>query len=255
MSKRPSLNHQINIIMQSMLRIGESRDEAKKEWKALHPECLTNFAEGIFSWNTYNSYKQTMVEFVEWLKLNYSNVKYVKDITKIMAIEYLQLRRDNNISAWTIDKDKAAINKVFKFAITKKEAGLPMRRYKNIKRSRLNKEAQRRYNPDNYKDAILFAKASGSRRESVLKVTFNDFVFKGDYVDSVYLKEKGGKKRYAPILNIYKAELTELVLKHKNEPDKPLFDSYTHQIDNHALRFEYANLLYKQFDEEEINNA
>lgn len=247
--KRPSLSHQFHENLYSQLRIGESRDDAKKVYKEYCKQnnlpYINGQAEGIFSWNTYTAYKQTCEEFVKWLGDNYSEIKYIKHITREICIEYLQWRNSNGISAWTIDKDKSALNKIFNYRITKKEADLPIRSIKNIKRSREEAGMDAHFNAENYTNQILFAKASGCRRESVLRVTFNDFIFQNNVPVVVYLKEKGGRERYAPILREYQAELGEFLLSVVNK-EEPIFYKYTTMIDNHAFRSEYANKLYDE---------
>lgn len=85
------------------------------------------------------------------------------------VIEYLKFRQDDGKTAYTISKDMAALNKLLNFHVTKKIAGIKQRSYKDITRSREARDYDKKYNPNNYKDQILFAKASGSRRESVFK--------------------------------------------------------------------------------------
>lgn len=247
--KRESLNYQLHKKLTSLLRIGESRDLAKKEYKQYCQEHNIKYvngqAEGIFSWNTYNSYKQTLEEFSKWLADKY-HIRDIKAITRDMAIEYLQFRRDAHKSAWTIDKDKSALNKVFGFAITKKEAELPIRYMTDITRSRLPVEIDKHVNLEHYHYQVLFAKASGCRRESVLKVTKEDFIFENGVAVLVRLKEKGGRERYAPLLEEYQVELTQYV---NSIATGCLFTSYNKNIDNHAFRAEYARKLYNQLKE------
>lgn len=246
--KRESLNYQLHKKLMGLLRIGESRDLAKKEYKQY---CLENNikyvngqAVGIFSWNTYNAYKQTLEEFTKWLSGTEYHIRFADEITRDIAIEYLQYRRDLGLSAWSLDKDKSALNKVFNFGITKKEAELPIRRVVDITRSRLSVKQDKHVNLDNYYYQVLFARASGARRESILKVRKGDFIFENGLCVLVYLKEKGGRERYAPILEEYQEELTRYI---NSIPSGVLFTKYSKNIDNHSFRAEYAQKLYNQF--------
>ena len=255
--KRPSLNKQLNDKLQSLLRIGESRHIAKKEYRDY---CIKNNihyvngqAQGIFSWNTYNSYKQTLMEFTLWLKERYPNIKYIKDISKDICTEYLLFRKSNNMSAWTIDKDKAALNKIFNYGLNKKEIGLPIRSKKNIKRSRLEATTDKHYNPLNYKYQILIAKSTGCRRESVLKIKKEDFIYNNGLPIALYLKEKGGKERYAIILKKNREEIHSFLNGLTIADNEPIFKKYPLIIDNHAFRSYYANALYKQFLNEGVD--
>ena len=69
-------------------------------------------------------------------------------------------------------------------------------------------------------------------------------------VVGVWLCEKGGKVRLAPVLHEYKAEVTEIVDRLTNERgyDVPLFDSYGGHVRNHRLRAEYAAALLHQME-------
>ena len=159
-------------------------------------------------------------------------------------IEYLQKRQNDDKSAYTVSKDMAALNKLFNFKITKNDAGIKQRTYKAITRSRGVKDHDNKYNPQNYKEQILFARASGCRRESVLKVEPIHFIWENGLPVKVNLKEKGGKKREAHILKVYQEALKNIIL--SKEMAKPLFEKYTDKIDNHAFRREYAKARYKE---------
>lgn len=160
------------------------------------------------------------------------------------VIEYLKYRQSDEKTAYTISKDMAALNKLFNFFVTKKDAGIKQRSYKDITRSRLNTKNDKKYNPNNYKDQIMFAKASGCRRESVLVVTPEYFTWKDGLPVKVFLVEKGGKERDAHILEKYQEKLKNVF--ENKEMGKPLFESYTKKIDNHAFRREYAKERYAE---------
>jgi hypothetical protein len=108
----------------------------------------------------------------------------------------------------------------------------------------LDTENDKKYNSNNNKDQIMCAKASGCRRESVLVVTPECFIWQDGLPVKVHLIEKGGKERDAHILVKYQENLKS-VLENK-EMGKPLFESYTKKIDNHAFRREYAKDRYQE---------
>ena len=68
----------------------------------------------------------------------------------------------------------------------------------------------------------------------------------------VWVCEKGGKVRCAPVLNEYKAAVTEIVNRAARErgEDVPMFDSYEGNVRNHRLRAEYAAKLLHQLKDE-----
>lgn len=137
----------------------------------------------------------------------------------------------------------AALNKLFNSHICKKDADLNSRSYKDITRSRGEKAHDKKYNPDNYKDQIIFVKSCGCRRESILVVTPVRFIWEDGMPTQVYLNEKGGIERYVHILKKYQPEMKKII--ENAEPNKPLFDKYTKKIDNHAFRREYTKARYQ----------
>lgn len=233
--------------MKTMQRFGESKHQAKVEYRQACQSSRIKWnpsqADGIFSYKTYDAYRQTAVEFTNWVKANYSEIRNINAITRDHAKEYLQQRQGEGKSSWTLSKDMSALNKVFSTNLTKQEIGLRERTYHDVTRSREIREHDSKFNPKNYQDQILLAKASGCRRESVLRVKPEDFQRdEQGRVVSVHLKEKGGRERDATILQNYREQLTKIV--DAKKIGQPLFDRYTSKIDNHAFRAEYASARY-----------
>lgn len=251
-----SLNHQLNKRMNSLKKMGESKHEAKKQLG--ENEKL----EGIYSDNTYKAYKQASIQFANWLKEEH-DIKHIDDVTKEMAEQYLR-ERDSYCSPSTVSTDLASINKIYCFDVNKKEAGLQQRSYKNITRSRVEREHDKKYNPKNYEKQIDTAKAFGIRRESFVT---GDYRLKEDsiyrYDDKLYVSviEKGGKFRnvevredmqktiegHFPNIKERDQQMTEQEFRETYENlGENLFEKYTAKIDNHALRREYAQHKYKE---------
>ncbi len=251
--------------MQQLNCIGESRHQAKHEYKQY---CQDNGVAynptktiGIHSYNTYETYKQTSKEFASWIKRTHPEVRNIDRVTKNMCVEYLKSRQET-CSAYTVSKDMAALNKLFRTDINKSEAGLTQRSYKNITRSRNDCTHDKSVNLDKYSDQITVAKAFGIRRESFVDGQFalkdvSIYQEKGQVYCSVV--EKGGRYRNAPCLDEYKEIVKEkfniceretlTVDKFKelySESNNKLFSEYSNKIDNHAYRAEYATNLYKQ---------
>lgn len=250
MARMSYLDFQMHERMQEMRCMGESRHMAKKEYREMKNEQNTNNRTvGIHSYATYSAYKQTSIEFIKYIRQNYKEIKDISKIKKEHVIDYIKIRQEHGQSPYTISKHMAALNKLLNMDVTKKEAGIHKRTYRNIKRSRGEKDHDKKYNPNNYREQIVFAKATGCRRESVLKVKVENFVLdKEGNPYKVFLKEKGGRERYATILNQYKQEIKEII-KNK-EKGRPIFSTYTKKIDNHAFRAEYARKRYEELIKE-----
>lgn len=245
MARMSKMDYQLHCRMQEMFCPNVSRHQAKTEYKEMMGNKAThNRTIGIHSYKTYDAYKQTSIEFVRYMRNEHKDIKDINQIKENHVIDYLRYRQDNEKSAYTISKDMAALNKLFNFYITKKDARIQQRTYKDITRSRKPRENDRKYNPNNYKDQILFAKASGCRRESVLRVKPENFVWENGLPVKVQLKEKGGTEREAHIICNYQEDIKRILL--GKELDKPLFTKYTKKIDNHAFRREYSMTRYKE---------
>lgn len=267
-SKPGSFTYQIIERLHELNRIGESKHQAKLDFRKACEYYNIPWnpaqAEGIFSVRTMNAYKQTAFEFTTWIKDKHSENKDLMNIPKEHAIEYLQHRQSEGKSAWTISKDMSAINKVCNLHVTKEEAGLHERSYRNVTRSRLPRAHDEQYNPEHYKRQTSFAQAFGCRRESIRGGAYQVkpmSLFRHNSKVYVNLIEKGGKFRAAPCLESMqptiermfpgiedREPLTESEFKALYEASNqgPLFASYSSKIDNHAFRAEYARNLYSE---------
>ena len=76
------------------------------------------------------------MEMAAWIKKEHPEIKTLAGVKKEHAIKYLQSRQNDGKSPYTLSKDMSAINKIFCTGLTKKEAGLSTRSYKNVTRSR-----------------------------------------------------------------------------------------------------------------------
>lgn len=269
-----SLKFQLHQRMQGLVSFGESKHQAKQEYKQYCQENNIKYnpskTVGIHSINTYNSYKQTSENFEKWIKSN-TNIKKIDDIDKPTVIKFLQERQENGCSPYTVSKDMSALNKILNMDVTKKEANLMERSYKNVTRSRVEHQHDHKYNANNYSNQITVAQAFGLRRESIyggeyqLKDISLYKTIQGDLRACVI--EKGGRYREAPCLKKYEAKINELYPNIRTIDIKPnevafnkqefknlynssgsskLFDEYTSKIDNHAYRGQYADRLYQE---------
>ena len=158
-----------------MLRIGESKHDAKQMYKVYCKKNKLPYNPAktlyIHSTGTADAYRQTVGEFCTWLKAEKPEVWDSKNLEKIdkgVAYDYLKARESQGCSAWSVSKDMSAINKVLNLKLNKKEGQLQGRSLENITRSRGERASDQKYNPVNYADQIEFAKAFGVRRESIV---------------------------------------------------------------------------------------
>ncbi|MCH4891400.1 hypothetical protein EZV73_27770 [Acidaminobacter sp. JC074] len=244
MARMSKMDYQMHLRMEQMKCIGESRHNSKKEYMEMMGNHYSNRTMGIHSHLSYDAIKQTSIEFIGHLRKEYKDIKDISQIKKEHVEDYLKFRQDDGKAAATISKDMAALNKLFNLHITKKECGIKNRSFKDITRSRGPKAHDSKYNPNNYEEQITLAKACGYRRESVLVITPERFLWENGLPYKVYLIEKGGKERDATIIKDYRESVKE-ILKDKPEGD-PMFKKYTSKIDNNAFRREYAQNRYRE---------
>jgi len=243
MPKKPSLNHQMHQRMQDMRCFGESRHLAKADYRANIDPNGHHRTVGIHSYGTYTGYKQTAKEFAKWVKQTHG-VKHIEDVRSRHTGEYLKYRHEQGVSAYTYSKDMSALNKIFNHDHSKSELGLPNRSVADITRSRVDREHDTKYNPENYKDQITFAKATGCRRQTIEVIRPEQVRIEGDRAVSVHLVEKGGRERETAILQQYQKEVAKIV--ESRGSDDRLLSHYTKKIDNHALRSEYSQNRYQE---------
>jgi hypothetical protein len=274
MSTHPNIKSQLDTILNKLDARGESKYDAKIAYRK---SCASNGEKWnpsktpfVHSNNTVSGYRQTIKEFSHWLKENENNIYASKDLSKVdkeICYNYLKSREDEGKSAWTLGKDQSALNKVLDLGLNRKECGLKIKEDKDVVRSRVPREMDTRYNSDNYKEPIEFAKAFGLRRECIKGGTYEvkeSSLFKR--ADKVYCSTigKGGKYREAVCLDKYKdimlekyniqeresIEKEDFKTIYRADKSEPLFPKYTTLIDNHAFRGQYARDLYTELAEQ-----
>lgn len=273
MARQKNIKIQLHNKMNSLVKLGSSKHEMKKAYKEYckHNKIKWNPAKTpfIYAAKTADAYRQTINEFSRWLKDQKEEIwssKNLDNITKEVAYEYLQQRE----SAWTISKDMSALNKVLNLNLNKAEGNLKERSYHDVTRSRGVKAHDTKYNPENYKDQIEFAKAFGCRRESILGGDYQVkeiSLFKHEGKVYVCVIEKGGRYREAPCLEKYQSRIedkynvqdrdpsskNEFIKLYNSRNDNYLFNKYTSKIDNHSFRHEYAKELYYELASKKDN--
>ena len=272
--KSGSLYHQAKRELQKLDRIGQSKHEAKKEYRA---ECEARGevwnpaqAKGIHSLATMRAYEQTAREFTAWVKTNHPDVKKLEQVEREHMRSYLLHRQEQGLSAWTTSKDMAALNKIFDAGLTKNEVGLRERSYRDTTRSRVERTHDNEINRANYQAQIDVASAFGLRRESICggQYQLKDVsLYKHADDGRVYAAviEKGGRYRVAPCLASHQQRIEAQYPQIEVRDDhmskdafktaytasgEVLFDRYPHRIDNHELRHQYARELYNELVEQ-----
>ena len=266
-NKRGSFNYQINQRMKDMEKFGESRHEAKEEYREMMGTNQThNRTVGIHSHGTFNAYKSTCKQFTEWAKNEGIKLRNIEDVKEEHIRGFVKYRAEQGYSSYTYSKDMSALNKVFNTHVTKKECEVANRSYKNVSNNREMKEHHNKINYDNYKSEITVGTATGIRRETYTKINANSFNYdKNGYPVSVRLtdersvggadlREKGGRPRVAEV-PYHMREPLKQVIEQKLEDNggdrnARFFEHIPSRLGTHRLRQEYADSMYKQYTQE-----
>ena len=244
-----------NLLTQS--RMGESKHSAKQAsreaWLAEHGSLARwnpAKADGIYSRGTMSTY----IKAVSGLARHAAEhgARRLADLTAQMGADYLLAMHAQDQSAWSIATAAAAINKAMGWDLSPAALGLPSRRKADIIRSRVPRAHDNR-DFTAYADQIMVAKATGIRRQSMLRIRPMDCVRDGQgTVIGVPVIEKGGRHRVAPVLAACRADITRIVdqAAQTRGANAPIFDRYDGHIDNHRYRAEYAGALLHQLEDE-----
>lgn len=240
MAKRPSLSYQMFSRLDELNCIGQSRHEAKLEAKGQNKKV-----EGLYSYKSYDAYKNSSKQFTSWIKENYKEVKYIKDITKEMAKEYIKHRESKGYSAYTYSQDMAMINKTLGLGITKKGCGVENRSINSIKNNRSD-------NGFRTKSGVIeqVIKGSGLRRNELGYVTKKDCIYQENKVVAIRVNQgaKGGKTRVAEVRKDYQEKIYNQISILKDD-DKIIREEIPKELQTHRMRGEYARGMYKELQD------
>ncbi len=195
---------------------------------------------GIYSWSTYNGYKNKAIAFAEWAKKNYG----YKTLGSAKA--YIQDYLDNQISLGqsvsTIKTKASATKKLYGMS---EEVNLktPDRKREDIKRSRFECEHDKHVSKKRNKDLIGFCNGTGLRRHEVAVVCPKDI----NYDESgliVHVKQgKSGKPRDVPVLEEFYPYVEKCI---GLLPNEPIFKNIPKKLDIHSYRAKFACAWYKK---------
>lgn len=267
--KKTSLREQAYSKLQNMMAIGESKKEAKQN---------DEIKEKIFSKNTYKTYIKHIGYFCEWMKKEHPEIEKLKN-AKPYVNEWLTHRTNSTnvsgerLSAWTIQTEAAALNKLY--SIDKADPNRfqpPQRKREDIKRSRGTKARDKHFSKKTNEKLINFCKGTGLRRHILeniksdclyTKEDLNNIISKNEdknmvaiakdaienFKDKEYFilsyRDKGGKSRFSPIVGEHTAEIVDRI--RNTEEGKKVWEYVSPNCDVHGYRSAYATTIYKEY--------
>lgn len=160
---------------------------------------------------------------------------------------YLQERIDQGKSAWTIQRDRSALRKIFQDPELCWEIVVPRRKLIDIKRSRQPVKMDQRFDESKYQELVDFCRATGLRRHELAEITPQDIYWQQDYLIAYVRQGKGGKAREVTVLQ--GTELRVLQIVEGRCLDRPIFDYIPPCMDVHSYRAQYATARLEQAEE------
>ena len=236
MAKRPSLGHQFHQALESKKCIGESRHEAKKQGVA---------HEGIYSYKTYDAYKNSSKQFAKWVKSEFPEVKYLSEIDRDMCKKYIKFREQSGCSAYTYSQDMAMISKTLGISLTKKECDVATRRLSNIKKNRVDNGFR---TESGAIETIL--RGTGLRRNELVNLQVKNLLAENNKVVGVLVRKgaKGGKVREVQVRKEYQ-EYIYKAIEGLESDSKVINEEIPKELQAHRYRAEYAQNMYKELVE------
>ena len=263
--------------LRAMFQAGKGRSKHKDK-----AEGTT--AQYIYSVSTYETYKKQCDYFIKWMEKHHPEVHTLRKATPY-AKEWLEARyATGNYSAYTMQLSAKAVGKLLGITPDSKYYwSPPIRHRSDIARSRGQTEYDNHFSVTNNAALINFARSTGLRRAGLASLR-SDCLISATHIPSIqerikaipanqrtaaqqamlecipktaifenrphyyiFVREKGGKWRLAPILGSSKV-VQEVVDKIKMTPKgKKVWEYIPKAADIHSYRADYAIALYKLY--------
>lgn len=268
--RKKDLHQQAYDKLTSMLAFGRSKNKDK------HGEGIRKY---IYQDDTFDTYWKHIKYFVNYVKKEHPECTKIKDARKYVN-EWLNYRVSKNYSAWTINTEAKALGKFYQINPDSKDYfKCPTRHKEDIKRSR-NKDGKysERFNEQKYAELVHFCKHTGLRKDKCLTKIENNCLYTRDDIDKeikrvesleqneytrkrlialndtklykeyyyIEVKGKGGKIRFAPILDDDEQVINKIKSTYPGNkvwPSKQI----PNNCDGHGYRRDYAQALYCKY--------
>ncbi len=232
----------------------------------------------IFSFNTYQTYWKHTKYFLKYIKEVHPECTTLKSAKKYVN-EWLQLRTDQGLSAWTIQTEAKALSKLY--GIQPDDDGYfkpPKRNREDIKRSRGDRVRDRHFSEENNNELVKFCKGTGLRRSELMELRGKDLVTRAQIEDEIarlnalqagersaaadkrlemlqdtllfdeeYFTHvrngKGGRERLSPIIGQFAGQIIGRI--RETPAEEKVWQYVNTNADIHGYRAEYATAIYK----------
>lgn len=247
--------------------------ESKKEAAARGEE-----KDKIYSFNTYKSYWKHTKYFIKYIKEKHPECTTLKSARKYVN-EWLQVRVDQGLSAWTVQLEAKAMGKLYGISPDDENYFKPPKRNReDIKRSRGDRVRDRHFSKTNNDELIKFCRGTGLRRKELQELRGKDLVSREQIeaeisqLESVPVEQralsvtkrlemlqdarmfpegwfihvrngKGGRERLSPIIGKNAEKIIERIA--GTPAEEKVWQHIHNSADIHGYRGDYATDIYK----------
>lgn len=253
----------------AMQAFGESKKEAMAKGTA---------QDKIFSFNTYQTYWKHIKYFLKYIKELHPESTTLKNAKKYVN-EWLQIRVDQGLSAWTIQTEAKALGKLYGIQPDDPDYFQPPKRNRaEIKRSRGDRVRDLHFSKTNNDELIKFCQGTGLRRSELEALRGHDLMTRAQIEQEIARIEalpegaeknqeekhlgvlrdtrmfdceyfihvrngKGGRERISPIVGKNVGQILERMQNTAGE--EKVWQHVNANADIHAYRGDYATAIYK----------
>lgn len=253
----------------AMQAFGESKKEAMAKGTA---------QDKIFSFNTYQTYWKHIKYFLKYIKELHPESTTLKSAKKYVN-EWLQIRVDQGLSAWTIQTEAKALGKLYGIQPDDPDYFQPPKRNRaEIKRSRGDRVRDLHFSKTNNDELIKFCQGTGLRRSELEALRGHDLMTRAQIEQEIARIEalpegaeknqeekhlgvlrdtrmfdceyfihvrngKGGRERISPIVGKNVGQILERMQNTAGE--EKVWQHVNANADIHAYRGDYATAIYK----------
>ncbi|MCI2047407.1 MAG: hypothetical protein LKJ90_06795 [Faecalibacterium sp.] len=248
------LVHEVSAALQLRDCRGRSKHAEKMAARKAAQDNHTHYTTitGLYATSSFSTYQKQALTALRWIAARHA----CRNIAECRAYvrEYYDDMCRRGLSAWTIHTRVYALCAVYgeQYQDLLGVDALPRRVRADIVRGRTESVTDGRYHTEAQNDARTLARACGARRGGLMALSPDDLIQQPDGHYAVYLKEKGGKERIAPVLPQYEAAVHEIFARYTavggvitggKQRLLPL-TALPKNMALHRYRAEYAKALY-----------
>lgn len=226
---KKSLIRQVQERLDSMLAIGQSKHQDKKEG-------ITG--KKIYSWGTYKAYLQQCCQFVRYCR-NQHHCKNLADCRQYVG-EWMESRKD--LSAYTQKLSASALRKLY--GESQEELGITTKRAarSEITRSRVTAKRDSHFSEEKNAEFVEFCRSTGLRRSEITTLRGDQLIERdGEYYIEVV--GKGGRFRIIKICG----DVALVVRKMQEAGTGKVWEKVPSNADIHDFRAQYASRIYSSY--------